>query len=82
MSLSTTEEYLSVEVEKLTETLAERNRQLMATRQIVQNLETVIHKAAKIAGHLPFLCAEMPEISGELEQAALQLQQILVERRT
>lgn len=81
MSLSATEEYLSVEVEKLNEALTERNRQLAATRATVQHLEMVIHKAAKIAGHIPYLCAEMSEISIDLEQAASQLQTILVERK-
>lgn len=81
MSLNNTEEWLSAEVERLQAALTERTRQLTATRQTVQTLETIIHKASKIAGHIPFLCSEMQEVSMELEQAALQLQTILVERK-
>jgi hypothetical protein len=64
----------------LQDALDAKIEQLRTLQGIIENLETVIHKAARIAGHLPFLCAEMPEVSNELEQAALQLQQILVQR--
>lgn len=50
-------------------------------RETVELLESVVHKAAQIAGHLPYLCASLPEPSLEIEQAALQLQTLLVQRQ-
>lgn len=75
------EDFLSQELAKAEELIVERTRQLEAARQTINKLETVIHKATVIAGHIPFLCRGMTETSPEIEQAAEQLHQILVNRQ-
>ncbi len=79
--LSDREEFLSQEVEALNDALTERNRQLQEALETIQVLETVIHKASVIAGHIPYLCSVLTEGSAELEQTALQMVQILVHRQ-
>ncbi len=81
MTMTQTEEFLIESVQRVERLLAEKQRQLDESRQLVATLDSVISKASKIATHIPFLCREMPEVSAELEQAALQLQQILVQRQ-
>lgn len=81
MSLSQNEEYLTDEVQKLQALLVQNHHQLTHARESVEILESVVHKAAQIAGHLPYLCESLPEPSTELVQAALQLQTILVQRK-
>lgn len=51
-------------------------------RGSVEILETIVHKAAQIAGHLPYLCESLQEPTAELLQAALQLETLLVQRKT
>lgn len=79
--LSETETYLSTEVEALNDALTERNRQLQEALETIQLLETVVHKASAIAGHIPYLCSVLTEGSAELEQTSLQLLQILIHRQ-
>jgi ABC-type transporter Mla subunit MlaD len=75
-------EYLTEQVTRLTTTLGERNRQLASANATIDLLEKVVHKATQIAQHIPYLCSSLPEHSPELDQAALQLQEILVRRNT
>lgn len=81
MSLSPNEEYLEDAYARQGELLRHTREQLTHANESVQILETVIHKAAQIAQHLPYLCESLPEPSNELMQAALQLQTILVQRK-
>lgn len=75
------EEFLADENLRLQQLLAQAREQLVYANESVQILETVIHKAAQIAQHLPYLVNDSQEPSGELMQAALQLQAILVQRK-
>lgn len=79
--LSDREEFLTSEVESLSDALALKTTQLQEALETVQLLERVVHKASIIAGHIPYLCSSLTEASTDLEQAALQLQQILVHRK-
>lgn len=79
--MNSEENFLADELERYQTALALKARQLQDAHATIDLLDQVVHKAARIAGHLPFLCAEMPEVSNELVQAALQLQSILVQRK-
>lgn len=78
--LNQSEQFLSEEVTRLTNQLVERNRQLQDAHETVQLLERLIHGAAAIAGHIPFLVATY-EGGPELENAAAQLQRLLIHRQ-
>lgn len=75
------EELYAERVAELDAALQATRAKLVHARETVGLLEDVVHKAAKIAGHLPYLCQTLVEGSPELEQAALQLEQILVHRK-
>lgn len=79
--LTENEEYLSGEVERLQREVTRLRSHLTTARETVELLEGLVHKGAQIAGHLPYLCASLPEHSPEIEQAALQLQTLLVHRK-
>lgn len=69
-------EYIaSLEAELLQKTAA-----LVALRDMNETLEDLVHRGAKIAGHIPYLCKDV-EGSGQIEQAALQLHSLLVLRQ-
>lgn len=74
------EEYLTGEVISLQQSLAAKTLQLDEAQKTIDKLETIMHRAARIAGHIPFLCRELPEVSIELDNAASQLSRLLVLR--
>lgn len=74
------EEYMD-EIARLQQMSAEQSKQLAEANETIELLEDVIHKAAKLAGHIPYLCSTLAERSTDLEQTALQLQNILTRRR-
>ena len=79
--LTENEEYLSEEIAALRAQLVRQRDHLNTARATVEQLEQVVHKAAQIAQHLPYLCSTLPEHSPEIEQAAFQLQTLLVQRK-
>ena len=81
MSLSEEIQYLSDEVDRLNQLHGHMRQQMAHLLDTNTVLETVVHKAAQIAQHLPYLIESLPEPSAELLQAALQLQTILVQRK-
>ena len=78
--MSTEEEYLIDRVRQLEELLIDRSKKLEDARSTIGLLERVVHAGALIAVHLPAMCASLPEVSAEMEQASLQLSRILVHR--
>ena len=80
--ISDKEEFLISEVESFERLLIEKTRQLKDAQETIQLLEAVIHKASQIAGHIPYICSTLTEGSVDLENAALQLQRILIHRET
>lgn len=77
--LSDREEFLTSEVESFERLLKVRTQQLHDAANTIQHLENVLHKASMIASHIPYLCSQI-EGSGDLENAAVQLQRILIHR--
>lgn len=81
MTMTQSEVFLEDEVLKLESQLQAKDAQLRIAYESIEHLESVIHKAALIANHIPFLCSTLAEVSPELEQAAVQVRQILVDRK-
>ena len=79
--LTENEEYLADENQQLRAQLMRQRDHLTQARETVDMLESLMHKAAQIAQHLPYLAESLPEPSQELMQAALQLQTLLVQRK-
>lgn len=79
--LTENEDYLTGEVARLQAEIARLRGHLTTARETVEMTDELLYKAAKIAGHLPYLVQALPEGSVEIEQAALQLQTLLVQRK-
>lgn len=77
--LSDREEFLESEIAALERRYRDKVAQLAEAQRTIQILEDVIHRASKIAGHIPYLCSAL-EGSSDLENAAVQLQTILLRR--
>lgn len=54
---------------------------IVKQRELIEKLEDVIHKATKIAAHIPYLCSAV-EGSEPIDTAAQQLHHILIHRQT
>lgn len=73
------EEFLTSEIQALELVIRDREQKIRDAQETISLLESVIHKASRIAGHMPYLCRDI-EGSENLETAAMQLQRILLHR--
>lgn len=77
--ISDREEFLESEIENVERLLRVRSTQLQEAYDTIAFLQNILGKAAQIAGHIPYLCLSI-DGSADLENAAMQLQQILIRR--
>lgn len=74
------DDFLSETVVALETQLAERTRQYQEALKKIQGLERITSRAALLATEVAYLCSTLPEASVDIEQAANQLHNLLVNR--